>query len=328
MARIDIAKLRGALSRHRRESTYVAVALGVAIVSITAGLAARKRIAAAEIQRNRLRSIENDVTTFRTSFRAASLEERAFRLPDSLSVAVVRDARFSIAQRLAQRAEQLGLTDVRVRFAAADSTEAPPTPELSTARIAVADYTLAVDCRGELSAFLSLVNQLPPSVALQQLGAERVPVGGGVDYHLTLAVFESAADTTQTASPDVVQQVAQLLPFAAAPRDSDLSIAPAPSVALARDPFVSRSMARVVASVPVESKEPQENTKPAAPVYRVTTTLMAGARRAALINDQLIYVGESLPDGSKLTEVERDRVVLTDHSGVAHTVAVAREGES
>ena len=331
MARIDLPKIRSLAIRHRRESIAAAVALGVAIVSVAAGVAARKRIATAEIQRNRLRSIANDVTTFKTSFREASLDERAFRLPDSLAVAVSRDARFSIAQRLAQRAEQLGLTDVRVRFAAADTTE-PPTPELSSTRIAVADYTLAVDCRGELTAFLSLVNQLPPSVAVQGLGAERVPVGGAVDYHLTLAVFESSADTTQTASSDAAQevarQVAQLIPFAAPPRDSDLAIVPPASVSLVRDPFASRSMARVVASVRAEAKEPHEVGKQSPPVYRVTTTLMAGARRAALINDQLVYVGESLPDGSKLTTVERDRVVLTDHSGVAHTVAVAREGES
>jgi hypothetical protein len=330
MARFDVAKLRSLATRHRRESIAIAIAFGVIVVSIAAGVMARNRVAAAGIQRNRLKSIAGDVTTFRSAFKQASLEERAFRFPDSLAVAVSRDARFSVAQQLAQRAEQLGLTDVRVRFAPADSLEAPPVPELSEARIAVADYVLAVECRGELAAFLSLVNRLPPSVALQQLGAQRDPASHVVDYHLALAVFESSADTTTLAtSPDAVEQVAQLIPFAAAPPDSALAVLPAPPVAVRRDPFVSRNVARVVASGPVANRPDAETPpKQPAPAYRVTTTLMAGARRAALINDQLIYVGESLPDGSTLTAVERDRVVLTDHSGVAHTVAVSREGES
>jgi hypothetical protein len=338
MATPGVTQLRALMARHRRESTYVTVALAVLVASVAAGLTARDRIAAADTQRNRLRSIEHDMTTFRAAFRQPSLEERAFRLSDSLAVAVARDARFSVAQRVAQRAEQLGLTDVRVRFAPADSDEAPATPELSGARIAVADYSLGVDCRGDLAALLSLVDQLPPSVALQRLAAERSPVGGAVDYHLALAVFESSADTSRAVGgADDAQQVAQLLPYAVPPRDSDLAIRFADAVSLTRDPFVPRSLARIDASPAAEravaeravaERAVDDTRKEPAASYHVTTTLMAGARRAALINDQLVYVGESLPDGSKLTAVERDRVVLTDHRGVAHTVAVAREGES
>lgn len=332
------ANLRGIVTRHRRESIRVGIALGVAVVSVIVGAAARNRIAPVAIQRNRLRSTQHDIVAFRAAFRHASLEERAFRLPDSLSVAVARDARFSVAQRLAQRAEQLGLTSVRVRFAAADSGEAPAIPEVSDTRVAVADYSIALDCRGDFASLLALVNQLPASVSLQRLGAERAPVGGAVDYHLALAVFESSKDsTTAPVAGDALQQVAQLLPYATPPGDSELAITPAGGVSVLRDPFVGRSIARIAAVAPVgavaagagvATAPTVETAKVPAPVYRVTTTLMAGARRAALINDQLIYVGESLPDGSKLTSVERDRVIVTDHSGTAHIVAVAREGES
>jgi len=326
---ITIASLRQTVARHRRESVRVGIALAVLVVSIAAGVAARNRIAPVVIQRNRLRSTDHDLTTFRSAFRQASLEERAFRFPDSLAVFVAREARFSVAQRVAQRAEQLGLTDVRVRFAAADSAEAPTVPELSDAHVAVADYSIGLDCRGSLAALLSLVNALPPSVALQRVSAERVPVTGAVDYHLALAVFESAADSVATpVASDAIQQVAQLLPYATTPSDSELAVVAAKDVSLARDPFVGRSIARIVASAPAELELlVEEPTKVPAPAYHVTTTLMAGARRAALINDKLIYVGESLPDGSKLTSVERDRVVVTDQHGTAHTVAVAREGE-
>ncbi|MGH9883930.1 MAG: hypothetical protein ACREBE_00260 [bacterium] len=39
-----------------------------------------------------------------------------------------------------------------------------------------------------------------------------------------------------------------------------------------------------------------------------------------------MYIGDTLPGGVKLTAVERDRVVLTDSRGTAHSVAV-KEGE-
>jgi len=333
MAAVNVAKVRALAVQHRRESAYIGVALAVFVASIAGGVSARNRMPAIEIQRNRLRSIAHDITTFHAAFRQASLEERAFRFPDSLAVAVSRDARFSVAQRVTQRAEQLGLTDVRVRFAPPDSmdpaAEPPTAPELSSMHIAVADYTLAVDCRGDFSTLLSLVDNLPASVALQRLDGDRAPVGGAVDYHLTLAVFESGADTTHVpAATADVQQVAQLLPYAGAPGDSDLVVASGGVVSPTPDPFAHRAIARIAAVAPAKPNAANAQSKIPAPVYHVTTTLMAGARRAALINDQLIYVGESLPDGSKLTAVERDRVIVTDHSGVAHSVAVAKEGDT
>ena len=58
-----------------------------------------------------------------------------------------------------------------------------------------------------------------------------------------------------------------------------------------------------------------------------TATLMAGIRRAAVINDELIYLGDSIPGGGTLTSVERDRIVVTDSKGVTHTLAV-KEGDA
>jgi hypothetical protein len=64
----------------------------------------------------------------------------------------------------------------------------------------------------------------------------------------------------------------------------------------------------------------------ASPHWQVTATLMNGSRRAAVINDELIYLGDSVPGGGKLIAVERDRVTVTDARGASHTVAV-KEGE-
>jgi hypothetical protein len=119
-------------------------------------------------------------------------------------------------------------------------------------------------------------------------------------------------------------QLAQLLPYAAPVPDSLGSSLPVPeNVALPRDPFVGRE--------PVAAARPAGNG--AAPVvqhsegpkWEVTATLTSGARRAAVINDALIYVGDTLPGGSRLTSVERDRVVLTDAKGTPHTVAVKED---
>lgn len=97
------------------------------------------------------------------------------------------------------------------------------------------------------------------------------------------------------------------------------------SIVLRRDPFAGQPVPRAtddkVATV-AAAPEREKN----ADAWHVTTTLMAGSRRAALINDALIYVGDRLPDGSRLTTVERDHVVVTDKLGAAHTVAVAKEG--
>lgn len=122
--------------------------------------------------------------------------------------------------------------------------------------------------------------------------------------------------------PSPGPQVAQLTPFAT-PIPDTLRLAPSSADAgmVARDPFVMRGMPRVVASSGSANAPRQQADEPRAE-WTVTTILLAGARRAALINDQLVYVGDPLPDGSKLTTVERDHVVVTDRKGTAHKVAV------
>jgi hypothetical protein len=96
------------------------------------------------------------------------------------------------------------------------------------------------------------------------------------------------------------------------------------SLVLRRDPFAGQLVSHASDSQSAVAEAPAAQHE--GPTWRVTTTLMSGTRRAALINDALIYVGDRLPDGSKLTTVERDHVVVTDQKGATHTVAVAKEG--
>lgn len=119
--------------------------------------------------------------------------------------------------------------------------------------------------------------------------------------------------------------VTDLLPYTTPVADSARAIAAAPSlVATARDPFAAQAVARAPETHPAITQSAQPRAEKEA--WRVTTTLLSGSRRAALINDELIYVGDPLPDGSRLTRVEHDHVVVTDQKGAAHTVAVAKEG--
>jgi hypothetical protein len=95
-----------------------------------------------------------------------------------------------------------------------------------------------------------------------------------------------------------------------------------PAVMLARDPF---------GALPAPASEISHDDRGVAVPKRenglhVTATMIAGTRRAAVINDQLIYVGENVPGGGKLTSVERDRIVVTDAQGTSHVVAV-KEGD-
>lgn len=135
----------------------------------------------------------------------------------------------------------------------------------------------------------------------------------------------SATGRARGAPPTVPSpQLAQLIPYSTPIADT-LTIAPPPrdSITISRDPFANGQLPRVVAS----SVDTTQRVIPVAPAeqWHVTTTLMAGTRRAALINDELIYVGDPLPGGGILTSVERDHVVVKDNKGATHTVAV-KEG--
>ncbi|HEY4217834.1 MAG TPA: hypothetical protein VGM67_11900 [Gemmatimonadaceae bacterium] len=114
-----------------------------------------------------------------------------------------------------------------------------------------------------------------------------------------------------------------LMPFSQPLTDSVVVRRTAPTaVALAHDPFGALPAQNLEISHGERIEEP---AKEAAELH-VTATMMAGTRRAAVINDQLIYVGDTVPGGGKLTSVERDRVVVTDPKGAPHIVAV-KEGD-
>jgi hypothetical protein len=127
-----------------------------------------------------------------------------------------------------------------------------------------------------------------------------------------------ARGAAPVARPDYAQLMAYIAPLS----DSAIVLPASPErLAARRDPFI----AAVSVAERLTVGEPAVATVPVMRL-RVTATLLAGARRAAVINDSLVYVGDAIPGGGRLESVERDRVVVTDAKGVSRTVAVV-EGE-
>lgn len=87
-----------------------------------------------------------------------------------------------------------------------------------------------------------------------------------------------------------------------------------------RDPFGYAQSSRSVERPALVLKGP------AAPHWSVSATMVTGAKSAAIINDRLVYVGDALPGGGRLTAVERNRVTVTDAKGASHVLTV-KEGE-
>jgi hypothetical protein len=180
------------IRRYRVQSECIGLALFAAIVFVVLGITARRRTEPVRAELTKWMNASSEISGFRAAFRPSTPERdsRIGRMPDSLGVAVSRELRVSLAEQVATRAERAGLSDVRVRFALPDSAAAPNRPELTGVTVGVADYTIALDCTGEFAAVLSLVNHLPPSVALQRMTANRTR--SGAQYRLVLAVFESS----------------------------------------------------------------------------------------------------------------------------------------
>ncbi|HVX37975.1 MAG TPA: hypothetical protein VHB25_00280 [Gemmatimonadaceae bacterium] len=139
---------------------------------------------------------------------------------------------------------------------------------------------------------------------------------GGVAPKASVA---AAPSVPSVPSPDL----AALMPYATPLPDSVVTVlVQADSVPLRRDPFGDGAV-RPAAHARGGTRR---SADAAGTDWHVTATLIAGARRAAVINDVLVYEGDAIPGGGKLTSVERDRVVVTDPHGTTHTVTV-KEGD-
>ena len=126
-------------------------------------------------------------------------------------------------------------------------------------------------------------------------------------------------DVAWTHRPVSKPNVAPLMPYAAPIADlvnaSDDSVVDAN--APVHDPFGYAQTSSHSDERPVEAMKP-----PPTPHWSVSTTMVSGAKSAAIIDDQLVYVGDALPGGGRLTAVERDRVTVIDAKGASHVLTV------
>jgi hypothetical protein len=311
-----LAQFRAAAARYRAQSTLIGGSIIALLVFVAVGVRVRRAAEPLRAETTRLSAAAAELSEFRAAFVPSTPEGelRLSLLADSLGGAVARDDRMALAQRVAASAEALGLTRVRVRFTPADSITTPAR-SLMNIRTKVADYSLAIDAVGSFSTVLELLGQLPTSIVLERLAAVRALPA--TQYRLSFAILEATSHRSG-------EPLADLMSVATPVADSIAAPAPIGSTStLSRDPFAAGA-ARVV--VRLAAQPVQRAPKVDAPAWDVTATLIAGARRAALINGVLVSVGDAVPGGVTLTSVERDRVVLTDQKGATHMIAV-KEGE-
>jgi hypothetical protein len=98
-----------------------------------------------------------------------------------------------------------------------------------------------------------------------------------------------------------------------------------PTVAM-RDPFVSMGVAGVSRNQPSLGTSDVSN-QPAERQWVVSTILVEGSKKSAIVNNAWVTIGDSLGGGSRLTAVERDHIVVTDAKGIRHKVPI-QGGES
>jgi hypothetical protein len=93
-----------------------------------------------------------------------------------------------------------------------------------------------------------------------------------------------------------------------------------------RDPFVASGVAR--AGLPIRmTLDSNRSTSAGEQHWVVSSILVEGSKKSAIVNDAWVTIGDTLGGGSRLTAVERDHIVVTDAKGVRHKVPI-QGGES
>jgi hypothetical protein len=135
------------------------------------------------------------------------------------------------------------------------------------------------------------------------------------------ALTPRADDIVAAHVPVRAPNLAPLLPYAVPVPDSIAGANHGGADAAVRDPFGAPDVVPVKRETP-----PQREPAPAAPRWTLSATMVTGSRRAAIIDDVLVYVGDTIAGGGRLIGVERDRVTITDAKGASHVLMV-KEGE-
>lgn len=114
-----------------------------------------------------------------------------------------------------------------------------------------------------------------------------------------------------------------LLPL---PEASVLASTGAGTMVVIRDPFAPSAVAPVKGPIRTTVDAPLP-TKVEGQHWVVSTILVEGSKKSAIVNNAWVTIGDPLGGGSHLTAVERDHIVVTDAKGIRHNVPI-QGGES
>ncbi len=153
------------------------------------------------------------------------------------------------------------------------------------------------------------------------VGAVAVLATGALAWRSLSAATVAAPPVPQTAG---LEQLSKYLKPAA--DAAPASMAPDLPVVVARDPFGSTTPA-VADAGPAEGEPSTRRNASTEDSWVVNAVLITGSYKAAIINDSLVTLGNKLYDGTRLTAVERDHIVLTDKQGTKRTITV-RDGNN
>jgi hypothetical protein len=88
-----------------------------------------------------------------------------------LALGVEAEEPLSLARLISQRAEEVGVADVRIRLASGDSLVTPPPLEAGSVVVESGPHGLVVDFSGSMSEVIGFLGSLPPQV---RVGSMRV----------------------------------------------------------------------------------------------------------------------------------------------------------
>ena len=147
-------------------------------------------------------------------------------------------------------------------------------------------------------------------------------VGFGVVEWRALRAPVTPAAAQQVAALPAGSDVADVLSYLTADTVSPMPAAARASepIAVLRDPFGPSDAPRSVLARNGRGIGSVRSSN-----WTVNAVLITPSYRAAIINDVLVQLGAALSDGSHLTAVERDHVVLTDAKGARRKIDI-KEG--
>jgi hypothetical protein len=135
-----------------------------------------------------------------------------------------------------------------------------------------------------------------------------------------------SAVSATAAPPPATSDLESLKKFLTPISDSTIPVSALGSPPLiSHDPFGTTPAA--VATFVATTADTTPVAKPVAGPWVVNAVMITGSYRAAIINDALVTLGNKLSDGTRLTAVERDHVVLTDTQGMKRIITV-RDGNN